>query len=416
MNRLPLCKLSVTLVLLLLCSSVYAQSNTIWTKRVTRTINIQIPRDTLKRHIKDKSTDTTLIELIIKGLYAGQMKAYQGSDYTLSSVHSLQDLTDMFEGKSDTIFIIDPKTGKELKKVTRRDFNPEAITQFRIMEDWEFNPMIGWTVVQMVAIAPLVDVYNQDGSLRAHKALFWLKYADVASIISRYNTIRIRQNLPQYALQRLIWNDYFLHEGKPNNPPPDAKVYTQRATRLLNIQLPEDTVTHHLQDASTDTTLLEMLMRSMLKGGISTYTGNDVTLTSKLTDQAVQAMVQGPLDTIEVEDPVTAQRIMKTYRRNINYESVERYRLIEDWAMNSSIGRTEIQIAAMAPMLENDAQTGRQQAFSPMFWLKFQDLQGVLNEYQQSRNKMGRPENTIGRLIWDDYFINETKPKVMQTK
>lgn len=427
MNRLPLFKLSVTLLLLLICSTAFAQSNTVWTKRVTRTINIQIPKDTLKHHIKDKTSDTTLLDMLVKEVYDGRITAYSGTDYTLSTklstrptengLNVVSDMDALF-GLHGEIVVEDPLTGAQVRKMARtlHDYDFNAITSYRIMEDWSFDRSSGKTVIQIQAIAPIETIYNTDKSIRAQKSMFWIKYAEAAPILSRYAAMRDRQHLSQYALQRLIWDDYFSKDKKKNNMLLTDNIMKQRVTRMVNIQVPDDTVTHLLRDETTETSLLEMVVKSMYDGKIGAYQGTDNSLSTKLSQQEIKSIIEGPTDTVMVEDPVTRQQLMRVTRRSFNYEIVQRYRIMEDWSFDAGLGKTEIQIAAVAPFVEVYKEDGSFQSFKALFWLPYHDLHDALAQHEKEMEQLGHSERILPRYIWDDYFIYDTKPNILLQK
>ena len=107
--------------------------------------------------------------------------------------------------------IVDPVTGTEIQKIIRRDFDPTVIRKYRILEEWAFNPRTGKTDIQITGIAPMLEVYGEDGSYRGSKSMFWVRYNDARPVVEKYDQMH-----PNHTLASLIWDDYFLSEVKPN--------------------------------------------------------------------------------------------------------------------------------------------------------------------------------------------------------
>ena len=110
----------------------------------------------------------------------------------------------------DTLMIVDPVTGLEKLFVPDKDPHFERMAKLRILEDWTFDLIAGKTDIQIVGIAPVQDVYGDDGVYRGSKGMFWVKYNDARSIIARYERYH-----PENTIAAKIWYDYFLSDTMP---------------------------------------------------------------------------------------------------------------------------------------------------------------------------------------------------------
>ena len=176
----------------------------VWRKEVSHDVDISIPDDTVHRHFRNQGDDSTMLEMMVVRMKSGKLSAYSNYDTHFSTKLTKDNMIQMLGGKTDTMTAVDPVTGQERMKVVHMDFNYDVVTKYRILEEWIFNPHTGVTDVQITGIAPIKDIYNEDGSLRASATMFWVHYGDVKDIIAAYDSYH-----PQHTIADAIWRDYF---------------------------------------------------------------------------------------------------------------------------------------------------------------------------------------------------------------
>ena len=176
----------------------------VWKKQVARIIDISEKEEPLDHHLRDVSPDTTILEMMVNAINAGKVTAYAGYDNNFTVKLTKETLNEMLVSKPDTITLTDPVSGKEITKVTRKDFDFNAIHKYRILEQWTFNQSSGKTEIEIIGIAPIQDIYGYDGSFRGVRGLFFLHFNDAWNIINRYELYH-----PNNTISSLIWNDYF---------------------------------------------------------------------------------------------------------------------------------------------------------------------------------------------------------------
>ncbi len=188
----------------------FAQTGDVWKKSVTRMIDLQLKEDTAMHHLADVSNDSLLSEVLINALRAGKLTAYASFDCNFTTKLSISQIKEMTASRIDTQIIVDPVKNEEIQKIIVRDFDPTVIHRYRILEEWGLNPRTGKTDIQITGIAPMIDVYGDDGVFRGRKSMFWLKFNDARAILTRYD-----QTHPTHTIASLIWDDYFLSDVKP---------------------------------------------------------------------------------------------------------------------------------------------------------------------------------------------------------
>lgn len=178
-------------------------------KRVWREIDTREKQNVAFRFAGDEySGGGYFIEILLDAIKKGKVKAYSSFDDRFTQALTKEALQEIVKGKSDTLYVENPETGQKTMKVTNRDFNPDAITKFRIKEDVIFDRNLGRMVTRIVGLAPYQDIYDPEtGNFRASKPMFWLYYPEVRSVLAQYEVYN-----PENDIARITWDDYF--EGR----------------------------------------------------------------------------------------------------------------------------------------------------------------------------------------------------------
>ena len=289
-------------------------------------------------------------------------------------------------------------TGAEQVKIVHKDVDYYSpIHKYRILEEWVFDPHTGRTEIQITGIAPIREIHDEDGNFRGVQAMFWVKYNDARSIIARYE-----QNNPGNTIAGHIWHDYF------SNDSATGEVWKKKATRLVDFAQKEDNISHHLTDASEDTSIYKMITAAIKSGKLSAYASNDKNLTSKLSYEALKEKRWGKPDTIVIVDPITNQQTWEIHDLIFEYYTINKYRILEEWAFDPHTGKTEIEIRGIGPTIDvpHDESGSETQT---MFWLRYNDIQNIIARYEQYH-----PDNTLAGHVWHDNFLSDAKPEVLK--
>lgn len=185
------------------------EADILWKKRVWREIDTREKQNVGFRYAGDENSGGGMfIEILIDAIKRGKVKAYSAfADDRFTTILTKEQLTEQIAGKTDTQVMIDPVTGNEEIKIIQRDFNPETITKYRIKEDWIFDRNVGAMVVRIVGIAPVKDIYGDDGQYRGSQPMFWLYYPDIRGLLAQYEVFN-----PQNDVFRYTWDEFF--EGR----------------------------------------------------------------------------------------------------------------------------------------------------------------------------------------------------------
>jgi len=181
------------------------EADVMWMKRVWREIDTREKQNVAFRFPGDENSGGGyFIEILLDALKKGKIKAYSNFDDRFTSALTKDQVLESVAGKIDSTPVEDPVTGKTIIKVTKRDFNPDIITKYRIKEQVVFDRNLGRQVTRIIGIAPFKDIYNDDGTYRVSQALFWLYFPEVRNVLAQYEVFN-----PENDVARMTWDDYF---------------------------------------------------------------------------------------------------------------------------------------------------------------------------------------------------------------
>lgn len=180
------------------------ESDVMWKKRVWREIDTRQKQNMPFRYDGDgQSGGGSFIEILLDAIKRGKVKAYSTADDRFTTAMTKDEVMEQLTGKSDTIPVENPVTGEIELKVIKKDFNPDAVTKYRLKEDWYFDRNLGRMVVRIIGFAPLIDRYNEDGSFRASAPMFWLWYPELREVLVQYEVFN-----PENDVARMNWDEF----------------------------------------------------------------------------------------------------------------------------------------------------------------------------------------------------------------
>jgi gliding motility associated protien GldN len=184
------------------------EADMMYKKRVWREIDIREKQNMAFRYPGDDYTGGGyFIEIVLDAVNKGKVKAYSNMDDRFTAALSQEAIRQLLVGTPDTTTVINPETGQETIKITQKEFNPDIVTKYRLKEDWYINRNTGRMERQIIGVAPIKDVYNEDGSYRTSQAVFWMYFPEIAPMLAQYEVFN-----PDNDVARMTWYDFF--EGR----------------------------------------------------------------------------------------------------------------------------------------------------------------------------------------------------------
>ncbi len=205
----------ITVVLLISAATAWAQpsrpytreEDKMWAKRIWRIVDMREKFNQIYFYpIEQTEERISLIDLLRLGIREGKMTPFEpnfnGSDWkTIMNpekallVGTREEYVRMNRpdppyDEYDTVFV------SELD-----NFN---VRRFKVKEEWFFDKKRSVMEVKIVAICPVLDVYDADGELKGFQDMFWIKYDEARAFFHQYKVYN-----PNNWAQRLTYDDSF---------------------------------------------------------------------------------------------------------------------------------------------------------------------------------------------------------------
>ena len=129
------------------------------------------------------------------------------------------------------------------------------------------------------------------------------------------------------------------------------------------------------------------------------FSADDDRFTTPLTKLQVKNIMFGGNDTTEVTDLKGNVVSLEVRPRQINPDSIYRFKVKEDIVFDKKTSLMQKRIIGIAPVMNKIGSTGINYGEFTMFWLYYPDLRPTL-----AKNEVYNPKNNNARMTWDDLF------------
>ncbi len=143
--------------------------------------------------------DYGLGKTIVDGLEKGALRAF--TDEKFKEQLAEEDLSRILFNV-DSVWVMDVNTYRDSLIVVENELDFEKIKRFRVKETWFIDSKTSTLKVRILGIAPLIEVYDDNGSFRYEKPMFWIHYPE-----SRGYLARQRAYNPFSEASRMSWED-----------------------------------------------------------------------------------------------------------------------------------------------------------------------------------------------------------------
>jgi hypothetical protein len=366
----------IFLLLLCICNSTHAQEH-VWKKRVQRTI-----------FFKDNA-GAPLFQQITNAVLAGSIPIYKGGHYYNDPERVTPDyLKELLFHKPDTIYVEDPETGTKTIKVFPKDFINDSVKRYCSEEEWTYDLTNGQITAQILALAPVVNVYNEDGTYRQKRFMFWIQYGDIKPLLDSYATTSSKNLLDSF------WFDFNYPVSLSNN----------NFSHLADLYKDPDSISQydmsrHLKDNSPDNSFFTVFAHSVSGKRANVY--RDSTLLKPITLKQFKDLLAyydtfgNPVELVEInlhEPPI------KVVKDVFNLDRINKFRVLDTRSFDRITGEVKVQIKCIAPVKPIYDVARETIGYIPLFWIKYSDISDIVKSdpYHPNTNILGD--------IWQSYF------------
>lgn len=170
-----------------------------WEKRIWRVIDTRE-----KMNLPFVYPKRPLISILMDAIEKEGLPAYSANDDEFSRQVTASEITSVLSSK-DTIFTIDPLTGRDTMIITETVFNPLTVRKFRVQEVWIIDEETSTMYPRIMGVAPVRDVYDPNtGEFRGESDMFWIYYPDARQVLANANAFN-----PGNDAVQMSWEDIF---------------------------------------------------------------------------------------------------------------------------------------------------------------------------------------------------------------
>ena len=163
------------------------ESDILWKKRIWREIAIYEKSNAAFLNTTGVNAENVYANILLKGLKTGAFNAYADQDTLFTTPLTMVTIASLITCKPpDTAYVT-------------TCVYPQQVEFYDLVEDWIFDRNKGQMVVRIAAIAPVAMEHGHK------KPLFWVKYPEIRSYISRYE-VNAGKDPTKY---RYTWDEYF---------------------------------------------------------------------------------------------------------------------------------------------------------------------------------------------------------------
>ena len=174
------------------------ENDIMWEKRIWRILDV---REKINKPFAYPGA--SLFEIMASAARDGEFPLYSTETDDFSIEMTMENLNDVLI-KMDTVMIVDPLTYIDTPTIVYNSINPEDIKRYRIKEVWFFDNLTSTMKVRILGVAPMIDVYDENGTFRYEKPLFWIHYPSSREALARHTVFNSGNDG-----SRNTWEDLF---------------------------------------------------------------------------------------------------------------------------------------------------------------------------------------------------------------
>ncbi|MCB0760262.1 MAG: gliding motility protein GldN [Flavobacteriales bacterium] len=103
-----------------------------------------------------------------------------------------------------TRYVEDLDTGEKMPVTNTEPIKSIDITQYKIKEDWVFDKQRSERYVRIIGIAPMMQMFAEDGTSLGYKTLFWLYFPECRYVFANWDVFNLQNDA-----QRRTFEDVF---------------------------------------------------------------------------------------------------------------------------------------------------------------------------------------------------------------
>ena len=151
----------------------------LWEKRIWRVIDVRE-----KMNLPFIYPQNPFFQIMTSAAIDDKIKLYSAEADDFSMPLSTTEIHESLF-KRDTIMTLEPDTYIEKLVIVENSINYENVKRYRIKEVYFFDSKTSTLQIRILGIAPLLEVFDDNGNYLYEKPLFWMHYPSARETLSR---------------------------------------------------------------------------------------------------------------------------------------------------------------------------------------------------------------------------------------
>ncbi|MBN8858456.1 MAG: gliding motility protein GldN [Sphingobacteriales bacterium] len=194
------------------------EDDAIYREKVWREIDIREKINLPFRYTADEDNgNQRFIAILLNTIKSGEVTAFDASvDDRFTTPMTLEQIGAKLAGSCDTVMVPDlekdPTLSKGIMKesVICEEFNMDAITKFRIKEEWVFDKESSRMYVRILGIAPVKTYFDKvTGTPIGSAPIFWVYYPDMRPALAKYEVYNGKNFGARMSWEELFESRFF---------------------------------------------------------------------------------------------------------------------------------------------------------------------------------------------------------------
>lgn len=169
-----------------------------WEKRIWRVIDTRE-----KINLPFRYPAQPLFDILMSAIKTGKIKAYSAENDKFERELSEEEIERELS-HADTFEIVDPHTYEITFQIVKDEIHSEEIARYRLKEVWFFDTSVSRMRTRILGIAPVREVYQEDGILKYETPLFWIYYPHCRELLAQYPVFNEKNDQAPMS-----WEDLF---------------------------------------------------------------------------------------------------------------------------------------------------------------------------------------------------------------
>lgn len=178
-------------------------ADVMWQKRVWRVIDTRE-----KINLTFAYPERPLITILMEAAQDEKIQLYSTLDDKFTTPLSPEALA-AIAGPPDTVAVVHPTTQALSYEIVPRELNPAEFTRYRLQEVWYFDKASSTTKVRILGIAPIRDVFDENGTLMYEQPAFWVYYPAAREMLATEMTFAVGNDAANQSWEDIFEMRYF---------------------------------------------------------------------------------------------------------------------------------------------------------------------------------------------------------------